>query len=340
MTRVARATAAALLAASLAIPASGHGPDPFFSGGPFPQNAVLEYRWSANGSPPADARSAIHDARDDSNASKKSKAPTFAYDAGASNAVYYGADVPCGTNGLACFRRNVGDDWFGVWMRPNGHRFDWGTLRWCELSGSPDGCYEIENVMLDELGHVLGLDHHVNFSDDRDYDDAVVQTYSRTKPRSGWNAHVYGRCDVATLQQQYDVATWSTLYSTCLDVPTVITLAASTTSASSGSMVTFTASLRSDGSGRLSNNPMSGRTVVLQRRTSTSWSDLVTMTPGSASGTYVTGVTVRSTADYRALFRTPSNEGVTGDSSPAKTVSVTSTCTGSGCPQSAPATTR
>ncbi len=88
----------------------------------------------------------------------------------------------------------------------NGHRFDWGTLRWCELSGGPDGCYQVRNVMLDELGHVLVLDHHDNFGDDRDYDDAVVQTFSRTKPRSGWNAHEFGRCDVATLQQQYDVA--------------------------------------------------------------------------------------------------------------------------------------
>ncbi len=46
-------------------------------------------------------------------------------------------------------------DWFGVWFRENGHRFDWGTLRWCEMSGGPDGCYQVENVTLDELGHVL-----------------------------------------------------------------------------------------------------------------------------------------------------------------------------------------
>ena len=32
-----------------------------------------------------------------------------------------------------------------------------------------------------------------NFADDSDYRDAVVQTYSRTKPRDGWNAHAFGR---------------------------------------------------------------------------------------------------------------------------------------------------
>ena len=113
---------------------------------------------------------------------------------------------------------------FGVWFRENGHRFDWGTLRWCELSGGPDGCYQVRNVMLDELGHVLVLDHHENFGDDRDYDDAVVQTYSRTKPKAGWNAHAFGRCDVATLQQQYDVPSSTAAYSTCLDVPTELSI--------------------------------------------------------------------------------------------------------------------
>ena len=122
-------------------------------------------------------------------------------------------------NGLACFRRDA-PDWFAVYLRENGHRFDWGTLRWCEATDRPNGCYDAENITLDELGHVLGLDHHVNLPDDSDYGDAVVQTYSRTKPRAFYNAHVFGRCDVATLQQVYDVPTSSTLYSTCLDVPT------------------------------------------------------------------------------------------------------------------------
>ncbi len=170
-----------------ALPALGHDPDPVLSGGLFEQNQSLEYRWGSGGTPPTAARAAINAAADDSNASRKSKAPVFGYDAGGSNSIYYGTDVPCGVNGLACFRRDA-PDWFGMWLRENGHRFDWGTLRWCEMTGDPDGCYDAENITLDELGHVLGLDHHVNFADDSDYKDAVVQTYSHAKPKVGWSA--------------------------------------------------------------------------------------------------------------------------------------------------------
>jgi hypothetical protein len=324
---------AAVLLLVSAVPAAAHDPDPVFSE-LYAQNKVLQYRWSGSGTPPTDMRTAIHDARDDSNASRKAKSPTFAYDTGAGNVIYYGTDVPCGVNGLACFRRDP-PGWFGMWFRENGHRFDWGTLRWCELSGAPDGCYDAENIALDELGHVLGLDHHDNFADDSDYRDAVVQTYSRTKPRSGYNAHLYGRCDVASLQQQYDVLASTTLYSTCLDVPTVATLAASSTRVTSGAMVTFTATLTSNGSGRLSNNPMSGRTIVVQQRTSSGWADVLTMNAASAAGTYTASLTLRASQDYRALFRKPSNEGVRTDASPAVSITVTAACT-SMCPQSVP----
>ncbi len=324
--------AAWVLAGAVAAPlASAHNPDPILSGGLYAQNLDLAFRWSASGTPPANMKDAIKEAADDANGSRRSKSPTFDYDSSAGNVVYYGADVPCGINGLACMRRDP-PDWFGVWFRENGHRFDWGTLRWCELSGGPDGCYQVENVMLDELGHVLVLDHHDNFADDRDYDDAVVQTYSRTKPHSGWNAHAFGRCDVATLQQQYDVSSPSTLYSTCLDVPTELSVSASTSVTLAGSVVTFRATLGSDGTGKLSNNLVSGRTVVLQQRLSSGWSDLVTLSPASAAGTYAASVTVSSTRDYRALFRKPSNEGLGSSSSGAVTVTVFTACP-QPCPQ-------
>ena len=74
-------------------------------------------------------------------------------------------------------------------------------------STPPNGCYDAETIALDEFGHVEVLDHHVNYADDRDYTDAVVQTFSRTKPRDGWNMHVLGVCDIATLQIRYDVPT-------------------------------------------------------------------------------------------------------------------------------------
>jgi hypothetical protein len=330
--RIGALAVAIVFAIVLAGPVVAHDPDPILAGGLYDQNLALTFGWAGGGTPPADMKDAIKQAADDANASRLSKAPTFDFDAGSVNDVSYGTDVPCGINGLACMRRNPPAK-FGVWFRENGHRFDWGTLRWCELSGGPDGCYQIRNVMLDELGHVLVLDHHQNFGDDRDYDDAVVQTYSRTKPKAGWNAHAFGRCDVATLQQQYDVPSSTAAYSTCLDVPTTLSMSASRTSVFAGSMVTFTATLGSDGTGKLSNNAVSGRTVVLQQRLSSGWSDLATMTAGSA-GTYAWSLNAWSTRDYRALFRKPAGEGLRSSSSSAVTITVSAGCQAS-CPQSA-----
>jgi hypothetical protein len=318
-----------------ALPALAATPDPFM-GSPFNQNQLLAYRWGSGAVPPTAIKTAINGAVDDANASRKSKAPTFAYDSGGSNSISYGVDAPCGVNGLACFRRDA-PTWFAVYLRENGHRFDWGTLRWCEATDRPDGCYDAENITLDELGHVLGLDHHVNLADDSDYGDAVVQTYSRAKPKAFYNAHVFGRCDIATLQQVYDVLTSSTPYSTCLDVPTQLTLTATRTSVLAGSVVTFTAALGSAGNGKLSNNAVSGRTVVLQQRTASGWTDVLTMAPGSVAGTYSAGLVMRATSDIRALFRKPSSEGLRGSSSAALTVTVSAACTTVVCPLAAPA---
>ena len=325
----------ALVATSTSVlPALAATPDPFM-GSPFNQNQLLAYRWGSGAVPTTAIKTAINAAADDANASRKSKAPTFDYDAGGSNSISYGVDVPCGVNGLACFRRDA-PDWFAVYLRENGHRFDWGTLRWCEATDRPNGCYDAENITLDELGHVLGLDHHVNLPDDSDYGDAVVQTYSRAKPKAFYNAHVFGRCDIATLQQVYDVPTSSTLYSTCLDVPTLLSMTATRTSVVAGSVVTFTATLGSAGTGKLSNNAISGRTVVLQQRTASGWTDVLTMVPGSTAGTYSAGLVMRSTSDLRALFRKPSSEGLRGSSSAAISVKVSAACTTGLCPQSIP----
>ena len=333
--RIGRRVAARLGAAVIGLglvagPAVAREPDPLLPGGLFAQNQALTFRWASGFAPPADVKTAVRDAADDANTSRKSKAATFAYDADSGNSIFYGADDPCGLNALACTRRDA-PDWFKVWLRVNGRRFDWGTLRWCEMTGAPTGCYQAENATLHELGHVLGLDHQ----DDPNgvYTDAVMQVYSHAKATAGWNAHVYGVCDVATLQQQYDVPTSTTAYSVCLDVPTELSIDASRASVTAGAMVTFTATLGSNGTGRLSNNLVSGRTVVLQQRLASGWSDLATMGAASAAGTYKASVNVWATRDYRAVFRKPSNEGLRGSSSAAETVTATAGCTGA-CPQS------
>jgi hypothetical protein len=331
--RLAAAVAAALVLATAA-PVLAHGPDPALSGGTFGQNQALEFRWRSGAEPPSAIRSAVLAAAADSNASRASRSATFSYDSTAANPVGYGTGT-CGVNGLACFTRTAPTG-FTMWLREHGRVFDWGTLRWCQMQASPtNGCYDAETIALDEFGHVEGLNHHVNFSDERDYTDAVVQTFSRTRPKTGWDMHVYGPCDTATLQMKYDVTTLSSLYSRCLDLPTVLTMSISDTSIPYAGLVDFTAYLKVAANtdyGRLSGNPIGARTVRLQRRAvgSTTWVNLVTLAAGSTTGTYVASLRLYGTADFRTVFSTPTNEGIRGDTSP--TVRITVAPCGGDCP--------
>ena len=61
--------------------AAAHGPDPVLSGGPFAQNQDLRFRWRAGSEPTAAIKTAIRAAAADANATRASKAATFAYDA-------------------------------------------------------------------------------------------------------------------------------------------------------------------------------------------------------------------------------------------------------------------
>lgn len=339
--RPSRLTAASLAVAvvvTLGAPsAAGHAPDPIFNG-LFGQDQLLKFRWGAGMEPPAWMRTPIVDAASDSNATRASRAARFAFDAAASNPIRYGVDVGCGPNGIACFNRSAPNS-FSMGFRPQGHKFDWGTLKWCQnYADPPNGCYDVENVALDEFGHVEVLNHHVNLPDASDFLDAVVQTVSRTKPNAGWNAHAYGRCDVATLQVEYDVPNASTAISTCLDLATTLSLAASATTVSAGSSVTFTATLIiTDEAGykRLGGNALSGRAVSLQRRVkgAASWTTWGSMAAGTSAGTYTAKPTPSQTYEWRALYTAFASEGLESDSSDTVTVTVP-TCTSGPCPQS------
>jgi hypothetical protein len=315
----------------------GHSPDPVVGGALWQQNQVVQYFWRPGQVPPAAMQSAINAAVGDSNVSRSSQAAVFDFDPDGTSPIAYGEPTPCGVNGIACFNRGAAPNSFGMWFRRHGHVFDWGTLRWCQFyATAPDGCYDAENIALDEFGHVEVLGHHVNYTDDSDYLDAVVQTFSRTKPRLGWNAHAYGRCDRATLQLKYDVRTFAAGYSTCLDLNTTLSITANDRSIPYRGTVTFTALLRVAsvaGYERLAGNPVSQRVVLIQRRLpGGSWAAFATTTPGSAAGSYVYTVSLTRTYEWRASFRTPSTEGLNGSTSPAITV-IVEPCTVA-CPQS------
>ena len=120
---------------------------------------------------------------------------------------------------------------------------------------------------------------------------------------------------------------------------TVLTITASPTQIVVGSSTTLVATLKvvdADSYGRLGGNLVSGRIVTLQRRAvgTTTWIAVGTMPAGSASGTYVLAQRPGGATEYRAVFATPSSEGINGDSSPAVRVDVTG-CTAVAGPESA-----
>ena len=120
----------------VAVPVVGHSPDPIFSGGLYGQNA---------GAPvPLDVgrhAAAGHEARDPRRARRLERDPEVE---GADVRLRRGCDqrrllrhrtCRAGSTASPASDGTRRTDWFGIWFRPNGHRFDWGTLRWCEISG-------------------------------------------------------------------------------------------------------------------------------------------------------------------------------------------------------------
>jgi hypothetical protein len=319
-------------------PAAAHGPNPLIGTRLWGQDQVVPYTWASALVPPSWMVAAIDAGAADIAQSRNARAAVFVREAGAPSRISYGI-TPCPSYGIACMdRTGVPNQFAGVWFRPQGTTFDWGTLKWCQYYATfPTGCYDVENVMLDELGHVEILWHHVNFADESDYLDSVVQASAHTKGHLGWNEHVLGRCDIARLQLEYERVSAADPVSTCLSLPTTLTLTASAATAYVGTTVSFAATLRiaaTTAAEAMSGDPLSGRAVVLQRRAvgSTAWTTVGSMTPGS-SGSYAASWSPTTTYDWRASFATPSGEGLKGVSSGSVRVTV-SGCTGVGCPQS------
>jgi hypothetical protein len=134
-----------------------------------------------------------------------------------------------------------------------------------------------------------------------------VQATSRVYPIPGWNRHALGRCDVATLQLQYDVRTFSSKYSTCLSLSTTLDLVSSATHVASGGTIGLTATLKVANVSsyvRLALNPLPSRAVTLQSRPqgSSIWTTVGSMANGSITGTYVRAVQLTVATEFRAVF--------------------------------------
>lgn len=309
------AVAAALVGG--AAPVAAHGPDPLLGTTPWGQNQLVQYMWASGQVPPAWASSNIDLGASDSNSTRSSKAALFQRAGAAASTIAYGGANPCPSYGIACMNRSGVPISFGVWFRPHGAVLDWGTLRWCQAQSTPtNGCYDIRRVALDELGHVEMLNHHVNFDDESDYLDAVVQYAGRSRAKEGWNTHIYGRCDIARLQLEYELLDAGDPVSTCLSLATTLTIAADPSQVSAGTSVRVTGELEvtvATAAKRLSGDPLSRRTITLQRRDigATTWATIATMSSVSGSdGSYATTIKPYATADYRLVFDASASEGL------------------------------
>ena len=68
-------------------------------------------------------------------------------------------------------------------------------------------------------------------------------TITPAKPNPGSIRHAFGRCDIATLQELYDVPSKKTRISVCNDVATRLTLTSSASTVTLGQKVRFKAQL-------------------------------------------------------------------------------------------------
>lgn len=334
--RRAAAVAAVLAIATAAFgggSAFAHGPDPLLGTTPWGKDQIVGYQWAAGAVPPSWMVAAIDAGAGDVGESKRSRAATFTRVSSAASDIAYGGAVPCSSYGIACMNRTGVPTYFeGMWFRPQGWPFDWGTLRWCQGLASPaNGCYDAENVALDEFGHIEMLGHHVNLADESDFTDAVVQYAARSRPKEGWDQHLFGRCDVARLQLEYELTTATDRVSTCLSLATSLSIVPAATYLYPGNSDRITGNLKvaSASSARLlSGDPLSGRTISLQRRVpgTTTWSTVGTLSPNSTAGSYGLTITPTATYDYRLVFARPSGDGLLGSTSAVVQIIVT-TCT-------------
>lgn len=329
----ASAIAAGLVLLPVAWPASATPPTPA-SGAIWDSGQVVEYRWKDGNEPPSWMRGAINLAAQAATTTSRANSPVFSYRDGGPGWIGYTSDIPT-SYAVGYAIRNVPDT-YGIRLRPQGYVLDWGTLRWCQFYQSPpNGCYDAALIALHEFGHVLTLDH----ADDdlvTDWLDTVMHWAPKTRAKIGWNADEFGRCDVARLQLRYGARSASTPISTCLALPTALGLAATPAGAVDyGSTASLAASLRIDAdspAGALSGDPLSGRTVMLQRRPigGMSWTDVSAMTQSDTGGRYVKTLTITAPYEYRARFDAPTAEGLGASTSPVVRISVADPCVNTG----------
>jgi hypothetical protein len=303
-------------------------PTPPFAAGGWAQDRKLTYRWKPGAVPPSWARQALQNGAADATTSAAARGPRFVHDSGAANEVSYSGTMAgfCGSAAIACAGRAMPSYW-GVWIRPYGTDFAWGTLRWCQKTSSSSRCFDIRRVMLHELGHIAGLNHPSSAGFTLAPGDSVMQAITPSRPQPGASRHAFGRCDVATLQELYDTPDNKTAISSCNDVATTLSLSASPWTIEKGRSVKLVATLKvadKAAYGRLGGNPLNGRSVKLKYRRAGSDDPWKTAWMRSAyrQGRYDVTLAPAATWEYKAVFNRPADEGLRYSRSGIKKVKV------------------
>jgi hypothetical protein len=179
-------------------------------------------------------------------------------------------------------------------------------------------------VALHEFGHILGLDHPENHGYRLQPNDTVMQAVTPSRPNAGSSRHSYGPCDVASLQEVYDVPDNRTPISSCNTVATTLNLASSRTTLPPGGSVILTATLRivdRDGLGKLGGAPLNGRSVKLRYRRAGSddaWAAIWMASVGQ--GRYEATLQPPRDWELEAVFKQPEDEGLLDSRSDVVTV--------------------
>ncbi len=333
--RAARAAIAAAVALLLIgiVPVQAHTPTTGYSRGSFPDvpGQTVSYRWG--GTYPSWLTGAARDSLDTKYRSwtnNNSRGPEPVYGSSGSAVVYYSAAKisPCsGTNSqwLQC-ATGGGSSSFAIYIRD----FDlaaYSDWRWWDKSSScvksngsiASGCWYIRRAMIHEAGHAIPRFGH----DTQTEDDTVMRAVSPEVSAPGGNHFVFQRCDQTALQILWDLKDYARPYGDCFDhvaghgvrglLTTVTTNGTSFSSCvASGRAVGGRLAVKIESLyGRLSNNPLAGRTLWFdrKRRVDTTWTLKVasTIPTGAESGTNWTRTfsapsSLGGTYDYRAHF--------------------------------------
>ena len=155
-----------------------------------------DFRWRSGSEPAAAIKTAIKAAAADANEHHgPRRRPTFAYDASGANPIGYGAGATCGVNGIACFTRDAPTG-FTMWLREQGHVFDWGTLKWCQTyrprrtAATTPRRSRSTNSATSTGSATTKLRRRIGLSRRRRPDLLADEA------EPGWNMHAFGRCDV------------------------------------------------------------------------------------------------------------------------------------------------